>query len=122
MDKKEGLMRSKLLIVGLLAMLGGLLVSSLVVSPAGAGGGYEVVTKVVSVPMGTQKIASVKCPIGMKPTGGGAHYGSGAFAGANSDYAYVADSDVSGKGWKATLVVTPAQSDSSFTISVICTS
>lgn len=81
----------------------------------------KVVTKEVLVAAGAQKIASVKCPAGMKPSGGGAHYGSGGFAGANADFAYVADSDVSGRGWKATLVVTPGQSDSFFTISVICT-
>ncbi len=93
----------------------------------GAGGAtphYLVVEKTYSVASNATRIANVNCPKGMVPVGGGAHYGSNSFSGGNATYAYVAESDINlaHRGWASTLVVTGAQSRSSFTADVTCAS
>src|SRR5215472_15321150 len=45
---------------------------------------YKVVQKTFSVSPGRAKVVDVKCPVGMKPAGGGAHYGINGWPGSGN--------------------------------------
>lgn len=83
---------------------------------------YKVVEKTFIVATGHQKTIDIKCPAGMSPVGGGAHYGSHGFPGGNASAQYIAESDldVSHRGWAITAVVTSPVGNSAFTADAIC--
>ena len=84
---------------------------------------YKIIERVFAVASGHHVTLDLKCPAGMVPTGGGAHYGAGAFQGyANALYSYISESDLdfSHKGWASTAVVTNKAGTTSFTADVVC--
>jgi hypothetical protein len=92
--------------------------------PQGPSGvsGYVVQDMQVTVASGTSKLVDVKCPIGDVPVGGGAHFGNSFSGGGDARFAYVSESDIddAGTGWASTLVVTGAESASTFMATAIC--
>jgi hypothetical protein len=83
---------------------------------------YVYVTRQFNVASGTSMVADVKCPSYAIPVGGGANLGSSYQGTGDSRYAYVAESnlDDAHTGWASTLVVTAAQSATTFTATAIC--
>jgi hypothetical protein len=83
---------------------------------------YKVVERTFIVTTGHQKSIDIACPAGMKPVGGGAHYGTHGWPGGNASAQYIAESDldISHRGWEITAVVTSPVGNSSFTADAIC--
>jgi hypothetical protein len=64
---------------------------------------YRVITKTFTVGQNQpSKLVDMKCPRGMQPVGGGAHYGQGSWLGGNPNGQGVTESsvDLSHHGWE----------------------
>jgi hypothetical protein len=100
-------------------------VVTLAVGPSAAGGTaptYKVSEVYVHVGLGKSVTENLKCPVGMIPVGGGAHFGSGSFTNISPSSGYsVLQSDINlaHNGWETT-VDNVASGPSSFTIDAIC--
>ena len=83
---------------------------------------YKVVEKKFTVLSGATKTVTVKCPTGMRPVGGGAHYGQNSVPGANPAFVGISESDISlnRRGWTITAYTTSSQGPSAFTADVVC--
>jgi hypothetical protein len=85
---------------------------------------YKVVEKDFVVQSGATKVVTISCPAGLKPVGGGAHYGVNEFPAVAPSAVSIADSDLSlsHRGWSVAAYVSSSSGASSFTADVICAS
>ena len=83
---------------------------------------YKVVQKHFTVGSGQQKLETVTCPRGLKPVGGGGHFGSPGFIVANPAIVGIDESAISNnlRGWTVSAYVASSQGTSSFTADVVC--